>query len=462
MHRPMRSMLSRVSFRTSLHMPAAQGRAPLRSFAPYRLDATELPVTDDLYRPQGAIAEAERLAAASAGAGATIMVPGGSTAGLHAMLLYACGRGGSVVLPRNAHLSCLNLCAVAGVEPAFAEPSFTPEGRPYTTPEAYARALDEHPRAAAALALHSDYYGLLTDLPAVARETHARGRLLLCDEAHGAYFNWRSDVPNAGACGADLFVQSAHKTLPALTPGAWLHAMPGVDGRRLRGLLRMVQTSSPSFLIMLSLDEARCWMDERGPDACERLLAAMERFRKRAAALGFADDQLAAPPGMAYDRLRLTLRSPRGGWWLQARLEARGLDVEMADERCVVCILSLLDGPKRLAKLLRALRSIAAEADTPGAVAPAAPLELVPAAWPPRRMPMGEAAFADSEPVPLSGAVGRVSAVNAGPYPPGIAWLTAGDEVTPGVAALLARAPYERLFGLEAPGTLRCVKQTPR
>jgi len=454
----MRSLLSRVSGRTSLHMPASQGRAPFSSFCPYRLDTTELPVTDDLYRPTGAIAEAERLAAKSAGAGATLMTPGGSTAGLHAMLLYACKRGDEVILPRNAHLSCLNLCATAGLTPVFAEPSFTAEGRPYTAPAAYARALEEHPRAPAALALHSDYYGLLTDLPAVVRETHARGRLLLCDEAHGAYFNWREDVPNAGACGADLFVQSAHKTLPALTPGAWLHAMAGVDAERLRGALRMVQTSSPSFPIMLSLDEARAWMDLRGPAACDRLAAALERFRAEAAGLGFADGQASPPPGMRYDRLRLVLRAPMGGLLLQAALERRGLDVEMCDGDGVVCILSLLDGPARLRKLLKALRAVSREAGrAPERAETAALPKPRPEAWPPRRMPMSEAAFAPSQPMPLSQAAGRVSAVNVGPYPPGTAWLTAGDEVTPEVLALLNRIPRERLFGLDKNGALRCV-----
>ncbi|MCE5343990.1 MAG: hypothetical protein LLF96_10490 [Eubacteriales bacterium] len=461
MQRPMRSMLTRVSARTSLHMPAAQGRAPLRSFSPYRLDATELPVTDDLYRPLGAIAQAERLAACSAGTQTTILVPGGSTAGLHAMLLYACKRGEQVVLPRNVHISCLHLCALAGFEPVFAEPSITPEGRLYTAPEAYARTLDTYPHASAALALHGDYYGLLSDLPAIARETHTRGRLLLCDEAHGAYFNWRSDVPNAGACGADLFVQSAHKTLPALTPGAWLHAMPGVNAQRLRSLLRMVQTSSPSFVIMLSLDEARCWMDRYGTVACARLLAATERFRMRAEALGFPDDQRNAPPGMAYDRLRLVLASPWGGVWLQKQLQARKLDVEMCDEGHVVCILSLLDGPARLCRLERALRAIARRAPPiPTGEPNHTPEAIFPEAWPPRRMSIGDAAFAQSEELPVYEAIGRVSAVNAGPYPPGIAWLTAGDEVTPTVAALLTNTSSERLFGMETPGMLRCVKRT--
>ncbi|MDD3214073.1 MAG: aminotransferase class V-fold PLP-dependent enzyme, partial [Eubacteriales bacterium] len=438
--------------RTSLHMPAAQGRAPFRLSSVYQLDTTELPVTDDLYHPVGAIAEAEKLMAISAGAENTLLTPCGSTAGLHAMLLYACKRGDTVVLPRNVHLSCLNLCATAGLSPVFASPSFTPEGRLYTTPQAYARALDEHPQAVAALALHSDYYGLLSDLPSIAQETHARGKLLLCDEAHGAYFNWREDIPNAGACGADLFVQSAHKTVPVLTPGAWLHAMRGVDAERLRNRLRMVQTSSPPFTIMLSLDDARAWMDLHGKAACEKLASAMERFRTQAAELGYADNQRDAPEGMGYDRLRLVLAAPQGGATLQKQLEVRGLDVEMCDARHVVCILSLIDGPARLKRLLKALRTLDATpmetAETP----------IYPETWPVRRMPIGEAAFADNERVPLSEAVGRVSAACVGRYPPGVAWLTPGDEITPRIVELLEQTQPERLFGPGGANGLLCVK----
>ena len=457
MPRPMRNLLARVARRTSLHMPAAQGRAPYRAFAPYRLDTTELPVTDDLYRPTGAIAEAERLAARSAGAAATLCLHGGSTAGVQTMLLYACGPGGQVVLPRNAHLSCLHLCALTGIEPVFATPAVTPEGRLYTPPEAYAAALDANPRAQV-FALHGDYYGLTDDLPAIAAEAHRRGRLLLCDEAHGAYRNWRADAPNAGACGADLFVQSAHKTLPALTPGAWLHAMPGVDAQRLRALLRMVQTSSPSFLILQSLDDARAWMDAHGADACARLGRAVERFYRQAAPLGFTDGQPAPPPGLTYDRLRLVLRAPCGGERLQAMLAARKLDVEMADAAHVVCILSLLDGPARLRKLLSALRAITRELPSVCGGAPPEPSQSFPAQWPARRMPLAQAAFAPAEALPPQDAVGRVCAVCAGPYPPGIAWLTPGDEVTPELARMLSQTPPERLFGLDAQNRLRCVR----
>ncbi len=446
-------MLEAVAGRMSLHMPGGQGQAPFERWDAFGCETTELAVTDDLYRPTGAIAAAERLAAASAGAARTLLLPGGSTAGNHAMLLYACRRGAQVILPRNAHLSCLNLCAVAGIEPIFAEPSFTPTGRLYTAPEAYAAALDAHPRAMAALAVWPDYYGLMGDLQGVAEAVHARGRLLLCDSAHGATFNWRSELPNAGALGADLYVQSAHKTLPALNAGAWLNAAPHIDAERLHATLRMVQTSSPSFAVMRSLDDARAWMDERGAAACARLGEALTRFRASAAALGFADGQL---DGAKYDRERLVLKAPMGGERLAEALAARGIDVEMCDSDCVVCILSLLDGPERLARLLSALREIADEG-----MARVEPIRYAPRPerWPERRVPLDDAAFAPMEGVPIGQSAGRVCARCVGLYPPGVAWLTPGDEITAETALLLARTPPGRRFGLTDDGRVPCVRE---
>ena len=357
MRRPIHEMLDMVSGRVSLHMPGAQGRAPFERMDPSLLETTELPVTDDLYQPAGAIAQAERLLAVSANAHASFMLQGGSTAGVHAMILYACRRGDTVILPRNVHLSALNICAVAGIIPVFAEMEELPGGWFATTPDAYRKALEDSPCAKAALAVSSDYYGLLCNLPAIADIVHSRDKLLLCDEAHGAYFNWRNDVQNAGARGADLFVQSAHKTLPALNAAAWLHAMQGIDAGRLRTILRMVQTSSPSFTLMQSMDDARAWMDEYGRDACERMLQETKAFMDQASALGFTDDR----GGIPADRLRVVLRAPWGGEWLRGKLQAMGIDVEMADTTHIVCIASLLDGEKRLRILLDALETIERE-----------------------------------------------------------------------------------------------------
>lgn len=471
--RPMRDMLAGAADRLSLHMPGAQGRGPFGPVDPYRLETTELAATDDLYAPGGAIARAEALAARCAGAAHTLMLTGGSTAGVQAMLLYAAGGGGAVILPRNAHLSALHLCAVAGLEAVFARPSFTASGLCYTTDESYLEALERRPDARALLAVRPDYYGALRWPARAAARARALGVPVLCDEAHGAHLNWDADVPTAGALGADLWVQSAHKTLPALNGAAWLHAGPGVDAARLRAMLRAVQTSSPSFVTLLALDDARAWMEAHGAQALARLKAAAAQFHAQAAALGYADGQ--DEPGWAYDRTRVVLRAPEGGYAFSEALAARGVDVEMSDADRVVCILSPVDGPERLERLerlARALREIAAdrrrgpdgtdaargggsgtEAGTFCAADRLPPLE------PPERVvPLREAFFAPSEAVPLERAAGRVSAVPAGPYPPGVALITPGERVTEALAAYLRALDPRRAFGLGPGGTLRCLR----
>ena len=488
----MRDMLAKAADRLSLHMPGAQGRGPFGPVDPYRLETTELGVTDDLYAPCGAIARAEALAARCAGAAHTLMLTGGSTAGVQAMLLYAAGGGGAVILPRNAHLSALHLCAVAGLEAVFARPSFTASGLCYTTDESYLETLERRPDARALLVVRPDYYGALHWPARAAARARALGVPVLCDEAHGAHLNWDAETPTAGALGADVWVQSAHKTLPALNGAAWLHAGPGVDAARLRAMLRAVQSSSPSFMTLLALDDARAWMEQNGAEAVVRLKAAAARFHARAAALGYADGQ--DEPGWAYDRTRVVLRAPQGGYALSEALAARGVDVEMSDADRVVCILSLLDGPERLERLARVLREVAADGrrkgpdgsctdensggtGMPGAArgtaeradgtgsdglrafaADGGPDWLPPPELPERAVPLREAFFAPSEAVPLERAAGRVSAVPAGPYPPGVALITPGERVTEEMAAYLRALGPRRAFGLGPEGTLRCLR----
>ena len=174
----------------------------------------------------------------------------------------------------------------------------------------------------------------------------------------------------------------------------------------------MIQTSSPSFVLMQSMDDARAWMDAHGSIACDRLLAAMENFRVKAAALGFADDQAPYPS----DRLRLILRAPQGGEQLRGKLQEAGIDVETSDTDHIVCIVSLLDGEARLAALLSGLEHIAGV----GLDATPPRLRMYPSVWPERRMALSDAAFADSG----TSCAGRtqpdaISAAHVGIYPPG-------------------------------------------
>lgn len=450
--RPMMEMLEKAARRLSLHMPGAQGQAPFGSIDPYLLDTTELGVTDDLYAPGSGIAGAQELIARSAGAQSTLMLAGGSTAGMHAMLLYAAGRGDRVILPRNVHISALHLCAVAGIQPVFVPVAYTASGRPYSTAENYLRIMEQYPDAKAVLVLNPDYYGTLGPVRRVAERAHAMGMLVLCDEAHGAVFNWYRRECGALAQGADLVVQSAHKTLPALTASAWLHASAKVDAGLLRKRLRMVQTSSPSFVIMLSLDDAREWMDLHGAQAGAELENALAAFRKEAAALGYTDGQQVLPQGVAADPLRLVLDAPQGGFRLAEQLEEAGIDIELCDSAGIGCILSLADGPRRLERLLEALRTIPAARGSREELPKPPPI-------PPRKMPLHKAAFAPAESVAIREAAGRISAGQVGLYPPGVAALAAGEEITPGIVEWLSAMPPQRLFGLDEDGRLTCVKE---
>lgn len=451
MERPMSEMLHNAAKRLSLHMPGAQGKAPFGAIDPYLLDATELAVTDDLYKPVGAIARAQELMAKSAGSAHTLLLTGGSTAGMHAMLLYAAAGGRRVILPRNVHISAIHLCAVAGIEPVFAPLAYTDAGMPYTPEESYLSAMDAAGDAAAMLIVRPDYYGTLYWPERAVQRAQERGMLVLCDEAHGAHLNWQRDVLNACELGADLCVQSAHKTLPALTAGAWLHASASVDAESLRRMLRMVQTSSPSFIIMLSLDDARAWMDENGEAAIKRLGEAVDAFYEAAGALGYTP--VACP--FERDRTRVVLEAPEGGFALERVLGALGADVEMSDERRVVCILSLMDGAERLSLLLEGLKEAARVREG----ASVENLPLPPRELPPRELPLSKATFDPNEEVPLENAAGRISAGQVGLYPPGVSLVTAGERITPELKNYLTRLPRERVFGLDAAGAVRCVQQ---
>ncbi len=152
------------------------------------------------------------------------------------MLLSLVAPGETLILPRNVHHAAISACIWGDFRAEFA-------GDPMA-------AINEHPDARAVLITRPDYYGRCPDILPLIEKAHARGILVLVDEAHGAHFPWWDAPKSCGALGADAWVQSAHKTLPALTGAAWLHLADSLDADRARRFLRMVLTSSPPFPIL--------------------------------------------------------------------------------------------------------------------------------------------------------------------------------------------------------------------
>lgn len=448
--RPIFDMLTAASARRSYHMPGHKGRAPFGPMDLYALDTTELPVTDDLYCAEGALLQAQHLYAEAVGAAETIFIHNGSTAGIHAMVQLYAREGNTVLLPRNAHLSAVNGCVLGGVNAAWIPVTQRPDGYCYVAEDSVLTSLDAHPEAKALLLTRPDYFGGCIPLTRIVEKAHAMGIKVLVDEAHGAHLPWLGGW-SALAAGADACTQSVHKTLPGLTASAVLHLRSAADRPRAMQLLRREQTSSPSFLLMLSIDDSREYMTLHGTERLSAVAQAADAVRAALPALGYADAHAAwQDTGYAFDPTRLVIHAPQGGEALARSLCELGADVEMNDDSRAVLILSCMDEPEAILAVTDLL------AHVPPAPATDHPLPPAPA-LPEQAMQLRSAVLAEAEYVPLVRAEGRIAAQSAGLYPPGIPLIAPGERIDRTVTGLLADAHPQNRFGMEG-DCLLCVK----
>lgn len=459
MSAPLVDALRAMGGRVSFHMPGHKGQEGILPLCAH-MDVTELNVTDDLYHAEGPILRAQQLMAKSARAANTIFLTNGSTCGVEAMLGYAAAPDERVILPRASHLSAISACALYGIEPVWVDAWADEAGAPFTRTEDVLSAIRHNPDARAVLLTRPDYFGRMVELGQIAKAAHAAGMLVLVDEAHGAHFNWLDGLkcvysPNdeeARECisaldmGADMCVQSAHKTLPALTGGAFLHMNERVDADRLLSRVALTQSSSPSFLIMASLDSAREYMDAQGRAGLNRVAEECERVLDACRALDIM-------PAREYfdvdcDRTRIALDvTPRGitGFAARDALTQMGIDVEMADARRIVMICSAVDDNDKFGTLLGGLKRLPR-----GEGSYALPkVERVMRGR--RATSIRQAALGAYERVELKRAAGRIAARALGAYPPGVAECAPGEEISHEACERLiaAQCAGAEIFGLE-------------
>ncbi|TYP67970.1 aminotransferase class I/II-fold pyridoxal phosphate-dependent enzyme [Paenibacillus methanolicus] len=409
------------------------------------IDITELSFTDDLHDPMGVIAEAQQLAAACFGAQETYFLVGGSTSGNIAMILASCKPGDRLLVPRNAHKSVINGLTLAGAEAVFLNPTVDGDTGLYLppSPAVVEEALKSYPDAKGILMTNPSYYGLSVDLGQYANLLHAKGKLLLVDEAHGAHYGQHAAFPTSAVqAGADMVVQSTHKTLHALTMGAMLHTQGRlVDHAAIRHSLQMVQSSSPSYPIMASLDIARAMLDTYGEAWFEPGLGAVRKVREALhAAKGRFEAVQIEQRHCRMDPLRLLLQDKLGqlsGFEIQQQLEKHNIWAEMADTKRVVLLFGAQTTEADAERLLQALHHITDEQSS-----------LSCGSWISTRATdiyeseLEEELAAISEPVmfdrnlvkstvvDLEAAVGHCAAEMVVPYPPGIPLVYRSERIT--------------------------------
>lgn len=401
-----------------------------------RADLPELPELDNLFAPKGAIDEAQILAAETFGAEQTWFLVNGSTCGIVAAILATCNPGDKILLPRNVHQSAISGLILSGAVPIFLQPEYDPvlDIAHSVTPETVAIALKQHPDVKAVLVVHPTYYGVCGDLSAIATLTRAAGIPLLVDEAHGAHFAFHPDLPiSAMSAGADLTVQSTHKTLSALTQASMLHVQGNrIHRDRISRSLQLVQSTSPNYLLLASLDAARAQMATQGKALMTQTLALADRARSQLRSVL----KLSPSPGcFEVDRTRVTVTVSHlgfDGFTADELLQTFGVTAEFPSLQHLTFIVSLGNTQTDIDRLIEACDRLPVRE-------PIAPIfaNVEPSACSIPPLSPRQAFFASSRSVSLEQAIDQISAELICPYPPGIPVLLPGERITKSAIALL-------------------------
>ena len=394
------------------HMPGHKGKglpvSELTAAAP--LDVTELSSTGNLYCPGEPFDTAQRLWAERAGFSYCQFLTGGSTQGIHTGLALCCAPGSRVLIDRNCHRSVFHAMALLDLEPVYLERSWLSGEHIIgpVDPEAVERALKQHPDIKTVCITSPTYAGILSDIAEISHIIHRHGGMLMVDGAHGAHLPFFMSDPFQGA---DVVVVSAHKTLPALGQAALLF-VNSMEPNRVRQMASVFGTSSPSYLILASLDGARDWMEQEGTLLYQQAARRTAQLRSRYPSLGGS---------LPLDPTRLTL-SVQNGPAFARMLEERGIVPEMEDGGHVVFITTPQDLEENFDRLEGALKELGSW------MGPCSPIPAPP--LPEQAVSLRRALFAPTEELSLSQCGGRISAVSLAPYPPGVPVVAPGERIT--------------------------------
>ncbi|MDO4719911.1 MAG: aminotransferase class I/II-fold pyridoxal phosphate-dependent enzyme [Peptostreptococcaceae bacterium] len=332
----------------------------------YAFDLTEVEGTDSLHAPKEMIARAQERLAEAYGAVESRFLVNGSTSGIYAAILGVTRREDLVLVQRNCHQSVHTALEIGGLRPVYLFPQAAKLfGFASGVSLSELRSVWEaNPGARAVILTYPSYYGSCCDLRSIADFCREKSMLLIVDEAHGAHFPFHPALPpSALACGADVSVNSFHKTLPAFTQTAVLHMGESLRESCRAGIRRMLsvfQSSSPSYLFLASMDAARWIMQSRGRRLLDELKKNIEDFERRMEKLPFirllSEGDL---PGERKDFARLVIKTPLSGQELAGRLrESRGVEAEMAEGNVILLIASVMDEKEDFDRLAQALFEI--------------------------------------------------------------------------------------------------------
>lgn len=398
-----------------------------------QIDATEVAGLDDLFNPQGAIKQSQELLSDFYNTKRSYFLVNGSTVGNLAMILATCQRGDHVFVQRNSHKSIFNGLRLAGAEPIFLMPevndeTLIPTGVSHLTLQ---EAITTYPDTKVLILTYPNYYGMAYDYQSVIQTAREHGIIVLVDEAHGAHFSINNQVPNSTLkMGADMVVQSAHKMLPAMTMGAYLHINNNlINFEKVEEALATLQTSSPSYPIMASLDLARYTLATLTKDMMEDYLNKINDFKRQINDIPqFKVIDLIEDRYLTIDPFKVIIQSQceLSAIECQQVLLNEGIYIELASGEHLLLVLPVYPNEHFL-KSARVMKQAMASYKLINKALPSIHLKIQAVSKLECQYDIQDKLKTKS--VLLDNAVGEVSSQDVIPYPPGIPILMKGEKI---------------------------------
>lgn len=401
-----------------------------------KADVNSMKPLDNLNHPVSVIKDAQNLAAEAFGAKSCFFIVNGTTAAVQAMIMSACKAGEKIIMPRNVHRSAINALIISGAVPVYVNPGINKRlgialGMSVSAVE---EAIRQNPDAKAVFVNNPTYYGICSSLQRIVEIAHRHNMLVLVDEAHGTHFYFGEDMPvSAMKAGADMAAVSMHKTGGSLTQSSILLCGENVNSDYVRQIIGLMQTTSPSYLLLASLDIARKNLSLHGAEIFRRAVELSQYARNEINKLGgyyaFSKEIIDNDTVYDFDLTKLSINTRDIGLTgievYDILRDEYGIQVEFGDLGNILAVISTGDTPMEIERLVSALYEIKRLYSRE----PVGMFDLnyinPDVVYTPR-----QAFYSNKKTVPIKDSKGEISGEFVMAYPPGIPILAPGERIT--------------------------------
>ncbi len=394
----------------------------------YKLDTTEITGTDNLHSPEECIKDSLKRASEVFKSDKTFYLVNGSTCGIEAAIMASVNPKEKIILNRDCHQSAINSCIIGDIDPIYVNPSINKDSNTLSgvSFNNVKRVIDSNLDAKAVFLTYPTYFGDVFDLKSICSYAHEKGMTVIIDEAHGAHLGLSEKLPETALSqGADIVIQSTHKTLPSFTQSSMIHIKGNrIDINKLTNMLRITESSSPSYLLMASLDIAVDIYEKNGFDLMDKLLINIDEFKSELYKL----KNIKVDESKDYTKIFLnTKKLGITGHELENILrENYNIQVELSNYYGVLLIATIGNTKDEFLKL----KDVLFEIDKIYKKEIHLKSVSYPIKLPKKILSPREAFYINKKNVKIENSIGKISGEYIIPYPPGVSLVSPGEEIT--------------------------------